>query len=55
MAREDIPSISELVRKAQRGSPEAFDALVRRFRALMVAVARQEIGSREAERGKKNT
>src|SRR5207244_8483604 len=48
MAAEERPSISELVREAQRGNPEAFDALVRRFRDLMVAVARQEIGSREA-------
>jgi RNA polymerase sigma-70 factor (ECF subfamily) len=48
MAREESGTISELVREAQRGSPAAFDALVRRFRELMLAVARQEIGSREA-------
>lgn len=48
MGREQQRTISDLVREAQRGSPEAFDALVRRFRDLMLAVARQEIDSREA-------
>ena len=49
MIKRSGPSCSqeELIHDAGRGSREAFDELVRRFRDEMIAVAHRATGSRE--------